>query len=153
MYCDGVAVPVLPGPLGSHRLTFKFKVSSSSKRYLSDDPQSGREPFMKTVMNGGPWGCRCLPPLRVPVAGSFPDPDPVPSRSNSQPSGSRVGFVYLWLHRRSDSTSDSQTPGRFKNLIPLRGVWVAQSVKLPTPDLGSGHDLTVHEIEPHLALC
>ena len=29
---------------------------------------------------------------------------------------------------------------------------MAQSVKHPTPGFGSGHDLPVHEIEPHLGL-
>ena len=38
--------------------------------------------------------------------------------------------------------------------MPLyRGVWVAQSVKRPTLDFGSGHDLTVCESEPHVWLC
>ena len=36
--------------------------------------------------------------------------------------------------------------------IKSRGTWVAQSVEHPTLDLGSGHDLTVHEIEPHVRL-
>ena len=35
----------------------------------------------------------------------------------------------------------------------LRGSWVAQLVKGPTLDFGSGHDLTVCEIEPHVGLC
>ena len=30
---------------------------------------------------------------------------------------------------------------------------MAQSVKHPTLDLGSGLDLTVHEFEPHVRLC
>ena len=30
---------------------------------------------------------------------------------------------------------------------------MAQQVKCPTLDLGSGHDLTVHELEPHVGLC
>ena len=35
-----------------------------------------------------------------------------------------------------------------------RGAWVAQSVKHPALDFGSGHDLTVHELEPPCpALC
>ena len=34
-----------------------------------------------------------------------------------------------------------------KNL-KLRGTWVAQSLKPPTLDLGSGHELTVCEIKP-----
>ena len=32
--------------------------------------------------------------------------------------------------------------------IWIRSTWVAQSVKHPTLDLGSGHDLTVYEIKP-----
>ena len=30
---------------------------------------------------------------------------------------------------------------------------MAQSVKCPTLDFGSGHDLTVHEMEPRAGLC
>ena len=30
---------------------------------------------------------------------------------------------------------------------------MAQSVKHPTPDFGSGHDLTVYEFEPQVGLC
>ena len=33
------------------------------------------------------------------------------------------------------------------------GAWVAQSVKGLTPDFGSGHDLTVCDIEPRIGLC
>ena len=33
------------------------------------------------------------------------------------------------------------------------GAWVAQLVKCLTLDFGSGHDLTVCEIRPHLGLC
>ena len=34
-----------------------------------------------------------------------------------------------------------------------QGTWVAHSVKCPTLDFGSGHDLTVREIEPRVWLC
>ena len=34
----------------------------------------------------------------------------------------------------------------------LWGIWAAQSVKWPALAFGSGHDLTVHEIEPHVRL-
>ena len=34
-----------------------------------------------------------------------------------------------------------------------RGAWVAQSIKRPTPDFGSGHDLTLHEIGPRVRFC
>ena len=30
---------------------------------------------------------------------------------------------------------------------------MTQSVKCPTLDFGSGDDLMVHEIEPHISLC
>ena len=42
-----------------------------------------------------------------------------------------------------------------KSLILKRGrtAWVAQSVKRPTLDFGSGHDLTVREIQPRVGLC
>ena len=32
-------------------------------------------------------------------------------------------------------------------------MWVAQLVKHPTLDFGSGHDLAVHEIKPCIRLC
>ena len=34
--------------------------------------------------------------------------------------------------------------------MDLWGTWVAQSVKSLTLDFSSGHDLTVHGIEPHM---
>ena len=37
--------------------------------------------------------------------------------------------------------------------LDMRGAWVAQSVKHLTLDFSSGHDLTVHEIEPRVGLC
>ena len=33
------------------------------------------------------------------------------------------------------------------------GTWVAQSVKCPTPDFDSGHDLMVHEFGSCMGLC
>ena len=33
------------------------------------------------------------------------------------------------------------------------GAWMAQSVKHPTLDFGSGHDLRVREFKPHVRLC
>ena len=33
------------------------------------------------------------------------------------------------------------------------GAWVAQSVDHPTLDFGSGYDLTICGIEPHVGLC
>ena len=38
-------------------------------------------------------------------------------------------------------------------LKSIRGTWVVQLVKHPALDFGSGHDLSVHEIEPHSGLC
>ena len=40
-----------------------------------------------------------------------------------------------------------------KKTVPFWGTWVAQSVKLPTLDFGSGGDLMVCEIEPCVGLC
>ena len=40
-------------------------------------------------------------------------------------------------------------PCAFK-IHSFQGAWVAQLVKRPTPDFDSGHDLTVHEFEPHI---
>ena len=36
---------------------------------------------------------------------------------------------------------------------PLRGAWVAQSVKRLTLDLSSGHNLMVRAFKPHIGLC
>ena len=36
-----------------------------------------------------------------------------------------------------------------RKYVGSRGTWVAQSLKHPTLDFGSGHDLTFHGIEPH----
>ena len=38
-------------------------------------------------------------------------------------------------------------------ILIYRGAWVAHSVKCPTLDFSSGHDLTVREFEPHVGLC
>ena len=35
----------------------------------------------------------------------------------------------------------------------FRGTWLAQSVKHPTLDSSSGHNLMVHGIKPHVGLC
>ena len=35
----------------------------------------------------------------------------------------------------------------------LKGTWVTQLVKGPTLGFGAGHELTVHEFEPHIGLC
>ena len=40
-----------------------------------------------------------------------------------------------------------------KILVYFGGARVAQLVKHPTLDFGSGHDLTVHEFEPHVKFC
>ena len=37
--------------------------------------------------------------------------------------------------------------------VSERGPRMAQSVKCPTLDYGSGHDLMVHGFEPHVGLC
>ena len=43
--------------------------------------------------------------------------------------------------------------GIWVKISKLWGVWVAPSVKQPTLAFGSGHDLTVLEMEPLLGLC
>ena len=35
----------------------------------------------------------------------------------------------------------------------MQGHWVAQSVKHPTLDFGSGHDFTIRGFKPHIGLC
>ena len=47
-------------------------------------------------------------------------------------------------------------PANFRNTSrnsDFRGTWVAQSVKRPTLDFGSDHDLMVSEFKPHIRLC
>ena len=43
--------------------------------------------------------------------------------------------------------------GRYLKISQKQGSWVAQSIKHPTLDFGSGHDLTVRGIEPRVGLC
>ena len=50
-----------------------------------------------------------------------------------------------------DSLLDTQT--YVLTYGKTRGTWVAQSVEHLTLDLGSGHDLTICGIEPHVGLC
>ena len=51
---------------------------------------------------------------------------------------------YLITGEASTVTSQNRHP---------RDTWVAQLVKGPTLDFGSGHDLIIHEIKPHIRLC
>ena len=65
-------------------------------------------------------------------------------------------------HYKMNSTSiwraSSANTLRRAHVMPLncrrlvRGTWVARSVKRPTLDFGSGHDLTLHELEPLIRL-
>ena len=48
--------------------------------------------------------------------------------------------------------SASQIPTSNKK-ISTWGTWVAQLVKHPTLDFGSGHSLIVHGLKPHVGLC
>ena len=52
--------------------------------------------------------------------------------------------------KREELTKKNQIQNRNR---PTGGTWVAQSVKRPTLDLGSGHDLTVHGFKPRVRLC
>ena len=58
---------------------------------------------------------------------------------------SRLLWRYICQVRRIEHIS-------LKNFL-LGGVWVAQLVKGQTPGCGLGHDLMVHEFEPHIELC
>ena len=42
-------------------------------------------------------------------------------------------------------------PRLLSKWIQIRAAWVAQSVKCLTLDCSSGHDLMVHEFEPHVS--
>ena len=43
---------------------------------------------------------------------------------------------------------------KFGNILKVfTGAWVAESIKCPSLDFGSGRGLTVHEFEPKIGLC
>ena len=62
------------------------------------------------------------------------------------PSSPNMNFKtpYLWCWDNKYSAEMSEKSW---------GAWVAQSVKHLTLDLGSGHDLTIREVKPHIGLC
>ena len=60
---------------------------------------------------------------------------------------------HLGLVRGLQNKNKGKVSQAFKNKANSFGAWVSQSVKCRTLDLGSGHDLTVHEIKPHIRLC
>ena len=47
------------------------------------------------------------------------------------------------------NSQDMETTKVYQRQKNVKGTWVAQSVKHPTLDFSSGHDLTAHENEPH----
>ena len=49
--------------------------------------------------------------------------------------------------------NQNQIKQKGNNKEQRRDTWVAQSVKHPTLDFGSDHDLTVSELELHAGLC
>ena len=54
---------------------------------------------------------------------------------------------------QSNQLSKKQKPiGEDQKKTSIRGTWMAHSVKQLTLDFNLGHDLTVHEIEPHIGL-
>ena len=53
---------------------------------------------------------------------------------------------------RSSQITFSSPGAWFPNLKRTRGTWGAQSVRRLTLDLGSGHNLTVHEFKPRVRL-
>ena len=61
--------------------------------------------------------------------------------------------------RGSIFDSTVPTPDSSQGLVNLvkntssEGVWVDQSIEHPALDFGSGHDLTVHGMEPRVGLC
>ena len=61
-----------------------------------------------------------------------------------------VGKVFVKLGTENLNSGESALP--VERGAP-RGTWGAPSVKRPTPDFRSGHDLTVHEFEPCVGLC
>ena len=61
--------------------------------------------------------------------------------------------THLRLTFRSPSWSCARRVIHILYNTPSRGAWMAQSVKWPTRDLGSSHDLTVCEFKPRIGLC
>ena len=54
------------------------------------------------------------------------------------------------LERRDTMTDRKEKASREDTLKGGRGAWVAQSV---VSNIGSGHDLSVRELGPHIGLC
>ena len=57
------------------------------------------------------------------------------------------------LSRPLKNKTNKQIKTNKKKPPGLWGTWVAQSVKQPTVESGSDHDLTVHGIKPRVRLC
>ena len=70
--------------------------------------------------------------------------------------GSNSWTVRSWSEPKLN-TQPTETPmcpwSRILFKIIFRGTWVAQSVKHPTFDFSSGHDLTVCGFESHVRVC
>ena len=70
--------------------------------------------------------------------------------------GKESGFGCGWIQPRVPAVAT--THGLCElfdslNCLSPQGPWMAPSVKRPTLDFRSGHDLMVHEFEPHVGLC
>ena len=68
-------------------------------------------------------------------------------------------FYPRYIHRTIKSYFTNQVLFSHKNYLTseflsgVRGIWVASSDEGPALEFGPGHDLTVHEREPHIRLC
>ena len=60
-----------------------------------------------------------------------------------------LGVMQSGTCRKSES--HPETPQSFK--MDYRGTWVAQSIKHPTVDFCSGHNLMIHGMTPYIELC
>ena len=68
-----------------------------------------------------------------------------PSRAQRAPAEHWPGGILQIYYKAEGKNQDEKFQAS-------RGAWVAQSVNLLALDFGSGHDLWVHEFEPHVRL-
>ena len=67
-------------------------------------------------------------------------------------------FTYLLIFSYLGEADSASCPHNIHSpVLPYKenpkGTWVSQWVKHKTLDFSSGHDLTIHEFNPHVRLC
>ena len=70
------------------------------------------------------------------------------TRKEDKPKSMIKSVLTLWANSTQSQGDSFRSYVKHISKCSLQGTWVDQSVKCPTLDFGSGHDLMVHEIEP-----